>query len=338
MLHPCDLFEVFAGAQVTELKACHQEPSANSAPGCSPISSKHFFALLETIRLSSSFCITPTFSTPFCLDVKGMRVSLTSSASPFTICYNQRMSKEFESCGIVEARMNVLIIPKQDVEFSNPIEPKTEEAEAKEYDRMFAFIHEKGFQMVMNNPEQRCLLVDDGLGIGMFSSLEEIYHYVKNGYPAADIEKWKSFLADEGYPADFHKLPFELQRKWEDMPEEAKQAIRERGAGIVEVVKIEESEDGKRVIHPNPKFQPEPDDVERSEEEQRKYVEKHVKYIYKSGFKVAKTDGGQAGIAIDANTVIGPFLSLEDAVRYLKEEHHLFDIASIKEVDDPTVH
>ena len=262
------------------------------------------------------------------------RVSWTSSASPFTICYNQRMSKEFESCGIVEARMNVLVIPKQDVEFSNPIEPKTEEAK----DKMVAFIHKEGFKMVMDDPEHRCLLVDDGLGIGMFSSLEEIYHYVKNGYPAADIERYKSSLAAKGYPEDFHKLPFELQRKWEEIPEEAKQAIREKGADIVEVRKIEENEDGDRIIQPNTKFQSKPEEEGKSKEDQRREDEKRIKYIHDSGFQIAGFSDGKIGIAIDPKHVIGPFLSLEDAVRYLKEEHHLVDITSIKEVDDPTVH
>ena len=241
---------------------------------------------------------------------------------------------EFESGESITTRMDVIVIPKQDVGFSDPPQPKTKE----DKDEMVAFIHKEGFKMVMDDPEHRCLLVEDGLGIGMFKSLEEIYDYVKRGCPAADIEKWKSFLADKGYPADFHKLPPEMWNQWEDVPEEAKQAIREKGAGIVEMVKIEKNEDGHRIIHPNPKFQPKPDDVERTKEEQRKYVEKHVKYIYKSGFQVAKTGDGQAGIAIDGNTVIGPFLSLEDAARYLKEGHHLFDITTIKEMDEPTVH
>ena len=42
---------------------------------------------------------------------------------------------------------------------------------------MVDFIHKKGFQMAINNPEQRCLLVDEALGIGIFKSLEEIEIY-----------------------------------------------------------------------------------------------------------------------------------------------------------------
>ena len=253
---------------------------------------------------------------------------------------SKTMPKEIEFKGgeTIETRADVIVIPKQDVGFSDPPQLKTKEAKSKMRDEMTAFIHKQGFKMVMTDPKQQCLLVDDGLGIGMFKSLEEIYDYVKGGYPAADVEKWKSFLANKGYPEDFHKLPPEMWNQWENMPEEAKQAIREKGAGIVETVKIEISGDGKRLIHPNPKFQPKPDDVERTKEEQRRYVEKHVKYIYKSGFQVTKTSDGKAGIAIDANTVIGPFLSLEDACRYIKEGHHLFDITTIKGRDKPTVH
>ena len=47
--------------------------------------------------------------------------------------------------------------------------------------------------------------------------------------------------------------------------------------------------------------------------------------------------GGRTGIAIDADSIIGPFLSLEDAVRYLKEGRHPVDIASVKKVDGSTV-
>ena len=99
------------------------------------------------------------------------------------------MPKQFEGCEIAETRIDVLVIPKQDVGFSASSQPNTEEAKIKERDRMVDFIHKKGFQMAMNNPDQRCLLVDEGLGIGIFKSLEEIYDYVKKGYPAADIER-----------------------------------------------------------------------------------------------------------------------------------------------------
>ena len=51
--------------------------------------------------------------------------------------------------------------------------------EARE--EMVAFIHKEDFKMVINDPEQRYLFVDEGLGIGIFKPLEEIYDYVKRG-------------------------------------------------------------------------------------------------------------------------------------------------------------
>ena len=184
------------------------------------------------------------------------------------------MSKEFEGGETIKPGLDVIVIVRQDVSFSKPPESKTEE-------QMIAFIRKEGFSTAMKDPEERCLLVDEGLGIGPFRSLEEIYDYVKKGYPAADIEKWKSSLAAKGYPADFHKLPPEIWNEWDDMPEEVKQAVHEKGAGIFKMVKFEPRGDGKRIIQPSPNFQSNPDDPERSKEEQRKHVEKCVKYIYK---------------------------------------------------------
>ena len=37
-------------------------------------------------------------------------------------------------------------------------------------------------------------------------------------------------LVANGYPVDFHKLPLEVWNKWDELPEEAKSAIREKGA------------------------------------------------------------------------------------------------------------
>ena len=248
------------------------------------------------------------------------------------------MSKEFEGGEIIEHREDVIIIPRQDVEFSAPPSPKTEEAKTSKRDEMIAFIHKKGFEMVANNPEQRCLLVDTGLGIGMFRSLEEIYQYVKEGYPTADIERYKSSLAANGYPEDFHKLPFALIRKWDELPEKIKQDIREQGVGIVEMRKVEESEAGERVIQPDPKFQTKPKEREGTKEEQKREDEGYIKYIYDTGFKIGRFDDGEVGIKIDSKSIIGPFPSLEAAYRYLKEERHLVDIASIKGMDNPTIH
>ena len=239
------------------------------------------------------------------------------------------MSKEFE--GDIKPRSDVVVIPRQNVKFSNPPEPKTEE-------QMIAFIRKEGFSMVVIDTERRCLLVDEGLGIGLFRSLEQIYDYVKKGYPAADIERYQSSLNANGLPQDFHKLPPEMWNQWDDLPEEAKQAIREKGADIVEMVKFETRQGGKRVIHPNPKFQPKHQEKEKTKEEQRINAEKCVQYILKSGFQLDRFDDGSVGIAIDDKQTIGHFSSLEDAVQYLEEGHHLGDIASLKTMDEPTVH
>lgn len=241
------------------------------------------------------------------------------------------MSKEFEGGETIKPGLDVIVIVRQDVSFSKPPESKTEE-------QMIAFIHKEGFSTAMRDPEERCLLIDEGLGIGPFRSLEEMYDYVKKGYPAVDIERYKNSLAAIGYPADFHKLPPEIQNAWDDMPEEVKQAVREKGAGIFEMVKFETRQGGKRVIHPNPKFQPKHQEKEKTKEEQRINAEKCVQYILKSGFQLDRFDDGSVGIAIDDKQTIGHFSSLEDAVRYLKEGHHLIDITVTKMMDDPTVH
>ena len=247
------------------------------------------------------------------------------------------MSKEFEG-EIIETRMDVIIISRQDVEFSAPPSPKTEEAKIKERDRMVDFIHKKGFEMAMNNPEQRCLLIDEGLAIGIFKSLEEIYDYVKKGYPAADIERYRSSLAADGLPQDLHKLPPEVRERWDELPEDVKQTIREKGAGIIEMRKIEETEDGERIVHPDPKFQSEHEKREGTREEQRREDEKRLEYIQDSGFHVYAFGDGEVGIKIDDKHIIGPFPSLGAACRYFKEGHHLTDIGSIKELDSPVVH
>lgn len=248
------------------------------------------------------------------------------------------MPKKIEGGKFVEARADVIVIPKQNVEFPAHPSPKTEEAKEKEQDRMTKFIHKEGFRMVMNNPEQHCLLVDDGLGIGMFRSLEEIYDYVKKGHPATDIQIYKSFLADNGYPQDFHKLPPEVWKKWDEIPEEVKQAIRENGADIIYVRKTAELKTGERVIHPNSKFKSKPQEKEMTKEERKKEIEKCIKYIHGLGFKVGKFGDGEVGIAIDSKNVLGPFASLKDAYSYLKEGYHLADIESLRKIDGSTVH
>ncbi|MCY4048917.1 MAG: DNA methyltransferase [Hyphomicrobiales bacterium] len=106
-----------------------------------------------------------------------------------------------------------IAIPKQDVEFSNLPMPDTEETRKNRCDEMFEFIHREGFKMGKKKVGHYFLIVDEGLVIGIFHSLEEIYQYVKEGYPTADIERYKSFLSANGYPEDFHKLSPEVREE-----------------------------------------------------------------------------------------------------------------------------
>ena len=161
---------------------------------------------------------------------------------------------------------------------------------------------------------------------------------VLSKYPAADIERYKSSLTAGGYPEDFHKIPFQVIKNWNELPEEIRQTIRERGVGIVEMRKIEETEDGDRIVHPYPKFQTESKKQEGTEEDQKKEDEKHLEYIQDSGFQLHAFEDGEVGIKIDPQHIIGLFPSLETAYRYFKEGHHLTDIGSIKQIDSPTVH
>ena len=272
------------------------------------------------------------------------------------------MPKEIESGKFIETRSDIIVIPKQDIEFPAHPSPKTEDVSDKEPDRMTEdvsdkepdrmtedvsnkepdrmteFIHKEGFKIITNNPEQYCLLVDDGLGIGMFGSVKEIYDYVKNGYPAADIQKWKSFLAANECPHDFHKLPPEVWNKWDELPEKVKQAIRENGSDSVYTRIMEKIKTGERLIYPNPKFKSKPNEREMTQEEQKREDEKCVKYIRDLGFQMGRFGDGEVGIAIDSNNVLGPFASLEDAYNYLKGGYHLGDIESLKKIDGSTVH
>ena len=242
------------------------------------------------------------------------------------------MPKEiaFEGGKVIETDMDIVLITKQDVEFTDPPAPKTEEARIKHRDKMIEFIHKQGFHIGMDNPEHRVLLVDEGLAIGIFRSLDEIYAYVKQGYPAADIERHKSELLANGYPEDFHKLPPAVREQWNELPEDAKQIIREKGAEILELHKVEDGEDGEKIFHPSSNFQPKPEETEEDE--------KCLKYIEDLGFQMHAFEDGEVGVKVDAKYVIGPFASLADAYRYLKERHHLDDIEIIRQMDAPTVH
>ena len=145
------------------------------------------------------------------------------------------MPKEPEGGEIIKPREDIIVVPRQNAKFSTPPLSEAEEGKSKIQDEMIAFIRKKGFDMAMSTPRQRCLLIDEGLGIGPFKSLEEIYDYVKKGYPAADIERYKSSLVVNGYPEDFHKLPFQVIKRGNELPEEVRQTIREKGIGIVQM-------------------------------------------------------------------------------------------------------
>lgn len=98
----------------------------------------------------------------------------------------------FEEGTFVKNRMDIILIPKQNVESSNPLPVKNEKSGTRNLSKIINFILKKGFHVATNDLEEHCLVNDEGLGIGVFNSLEEMYGYVKRGYPEADIEKYKS--------------------------------------------------------------------------------------------------------------------------------------------------
>ena len=67
--------------------------------------------------------------------------------------------KEFEGCEITETRMDAIVMPKQDVEFSAPPSPETEEARIKERDRMLDFIQKEGFEVAYKIPISLILII-----------------------------------------------------------------------------------------------------------------------------------------------------------------------------------
>ena len=50
--------------------------------------------------------------------------------------------------------------------------------------------------------------------------------------------------------------------------------------------KIEEIEDGERLIHPDPKFQTESEKRKGTKEDQKREDEKHIEYIQDLGFQL----------------------------------------------------
>ena len=88
-------------------------------------------------------------------------------------------------------QMNIVLIPKQNVEFSDPPPPKTKKAQDKKQAKIIKLICNKGFEILTDpdDSEQLLLYVGKGRAIGIFRSVYEIQHYVQNGYPAVDIER-----------------------------------------------------------------------------------------------------------------------------------------------------
>ena len=88
-------------------------------------------------------------------------------------------------------RMNIILIPKQNVEFSDPPPLKTKKAQDKKQAKAIKLICDEGFEVLTDPDDEGELLLDVGKSraIGVFSSVYEIKHYVKNGYPSADIAR-----------------------------------------------------------------------------------------------------------------------------------------------------
>ena len=103
-------------------------------------------------------------------------------------------------------QMNIVLIPKQNVEFSDPPRPKTKKAQEKKRAKTIKLIRNEGFKILTDpdDDEQMLLYVGKGRAIGIFRSVYEIHHYVQKGYPIADIERHEAefeFLEDASDPA-----------------------------------------------------------------------------------------------------------------------------------------
>ena len=227
-----------------------------------------------------------------------------------------------------------IVIPKQEVEFSDPPPARTEEAHIEEQKEMAKFIREKGFRADTGDPGERFLVVERGLAIGVFRSLPEMHDYVRKGYPADDIERYKVRMTANGYPEDFHRLPGPIRQIWDQLPDEAKRDIREKGVGAITIKEIGETRCGKRIISPGTELEREP--VKRKK---TKKDEKHLRYIGSLGFEIGILgDDGRLCLEVDSDNIIGPFPSLESVYEYLRQERHLADIQYLRDVDKPTVH
>ena len=102
--------------------------------------------------------------------------------------------------------MNIIIIPKQDVKFSEPPPLKTKKAENKRQAKATKRINDKEFKIFKdpNDSKQWLLYIGESLAIGVFSSVYEMEHYAQKGYPIADIERHEAefeCLEDASDPA-----------------------------------------------------------------------------------------------------------------------------------------
>ena len=87
--------------------------------------------------------------------------------------------------------MNIILISKQNVEFSDPPLPKTKKAQDKKQAKAIKFIRDKGFDILTDPDDKREMLLDVGesRAIGIFQSVYEVEYYVRKGYPAIDIAR-----------------------------------------------------------------------------------------------------------------------------------------------------
>ena len=166
----------------------------------------------------------------------------------------------------------------------------------------------------------------------------EIHNYVQNGYPSADIEKYKADLLASGRPEDFHRLPAVIRESWDNLPEELKQRIREEGVDAAEFRMVSETTCGKEVIHPSAKFHAKPIKPTKTEEERELEFKRHLLYINDTGFEVNALGDDEICIEVDSSHMIGPFASLASVCQYLQEGHHLVDIQFIRDKGKSTTH
>ena len=249
-----------------------------------------------------------------------------------------RHGMKFEGGRLVKEPAAVIVIRKQDVEFLHPPPAKTKKAENERQEQMTRFIMENGFGLGLNGREERFLVVEDGLAIGIFRSLAEIHNYVQKGYPADDIKRHKANMLASGRPEDFHKIPAVIREDWDNLPEELRRRIQEEGVDAAEFRMVVETTCGKEVIHPSAKFHAKPIKPAKTEEERELEFKRHLLYINNLGFEVNALGDDEICIEVDSSHMIGPFATLASVCQYLQEGHHLVDIQFIRDKGNSTTH